>query len=322
MIRVLVVLGEDANVNTNQYLQSFSDMHLLVVRDTESLMRLVCQHNPDGIVSIGKVTPENSLWKLPLWRRLRWLNLSDESHSGDAVRQAVLSLIAATCGQTLFVEDVLISACCLSANPEDIAFACRSVHDADLNENFQFPVEQSNLHEVISLLGNHPVGGSLYSIPNCSGESVIEKLQHFALWSKGHCIWPLTRGSAGISKQIIDRAIEVLKQGKVNAVIVGSDNSKNQLLSELHDTKTVSVDQLFVRPTSLILMNRFGNDFPLKSLAGLILNLLASETIEFIPSAVPVSTAPNDWWIEPDEHRTAMKNANIRYVRHLQENRN
>ena len=322
MIRILVVLDQSVNVDIRQFQADFAGTHLIVTRESSQSLQLLCQQNPDVIVSIGEVPSNSFLWKLPYWRRLRWLNLPDDRHSSVSIWQAALSLLAGTCDSSLSINDPQIGAICLSQDPRDIATAYSQIFEGQLYDNLSFLVQDALFEDVVSLLARSSALGSVVRIPDTSGHTPFSQMLNATRFSKAHYLWPVSRASLGLDKAIFDVVVETLKNKKPDGIIVGEDIELECIPNEILQGQTNSVSQLILSSEQILRCNKFGQDFPLESLSALLLNLLLSSSVEVIESTSPVTDAPNDWWLEEDVHRNALLTANVRYVQHIQAQKN
>lgn len=288
------------------------------MRETPQSLQLLCQQNPDVIVSIGEVSPQSFLWKLPFWRRMRWLNLPDNRHSPASIWQAALSLIAGTCDSTLHINDPQIGAICLSQDPRDIATAYSHIHKSHLYDNLSFLVQDSFFEDVVSLLDESSVLGSIVRIPDSHKHTPFSQMLNAACYSKAHYLWPVSRASLSLETETFELLVGKIRELRPDGIIVGEKIDLERLPEEILQGSNNAVSQLLVSPQQIVGCNRFGNDFPLESMSALVLNLLLSSSIEVVNLDSPIDEAPSDWWVEEDMNRNALLAANVRYVQHIQ----
>lgn len=316
MLRFLVVLNQDVNIDVEEFRRIFDGIHLIVTRETATTINLLCQQNPDVIISIGHVPFESFLWNLPLWRRLRWLNLPDERHSAIDVRQSALSLLAGTCDRELITDEEIIGVVCMSQNPVDVAEAYQGIYNARLYDNFVFLVQQDDFDEVVSLLSIDPVLGAVAKIPKAVGSTPLAQLQNAAFHSTGAYLWPISKGSLSLTIESFNQMITAITKAKVDGVIAGNEISGDAVVKEISHQSVSSISQLLLKTDYVLRSKRFGSEFPVESLSGFVLNLATSSNVEFINSNIFSLPTPQDWWFEGDEYRKSLLSANIRYVQH------
>lgn len=316
MLRFLVVLNQDVSIDVDEYRRVFAGTHLIVTRETSSTINLLCQQNPDVIISLGHIPSESFLWTLPLWRRLRWLNLPDGRHSAIDVRQSALSLLAGTCDRKLIADEEIIGVVCMSQNPVDVAEAYQGIYDARLYDNFAFLVQQDDFDEVVNLLSIDPVLGAVVKIPKAIGSSPLSQLQNAAFHSMGAYLWPISRGSLSLTIESFNQMISAGTKAGVDGVIAGNEVGGDVVVKEISRQRVSSISQLLLKTDYILRSRLFGSEFPVESLSGFVLSLATSPNVEFISSNIFSYPTPEDWWVEGDEHRKSLLSANVRYVQH------
>lgn len=322
MIRVLIVAENDIELDLDAFKRDFSGIHLLVIRETQHSFRLLCQHNPHIVVSIGEVSSESFLWLMPLWRRLRWLNLPDTRLGSEAVRFLAKSLLAGTCDQNLGINVPLISAVPTSTTPADIAKSIIQINRSQIYDNFEFIIENLYFDEVLHALGDNPVLSNIVKVPTASSQHLINRMRNASIYSKGHFLWPIFSDSFRLPHDAMESVGKAMTIDSNEAIIMGKNVSGEAILDDFQQRIAPKISNLFIRPQNLVRASRFDRDFQLESLSGLLLELLATSSFSVHNLTETLADSPVEWWTENDEHLRDLLDANVRYVSQLPQYKN
>ena len=318
-IRVLFVLGLDVEVDVSDYQNEMGDFNVVMIRENDQFLRIMCEHDPQVIVSLGNVGQMSYLWSMPLWRRSRWLNLPDGKVSAEVVRLAALSLVAGTCGGELFPDEPLFACVALDENPHEVARAIAQVSDTLDYDNIEFLVTNDLFYEVISLLGNHSAVGALRHFHGSSDSSPLELLRNAIATTRAKFLWPISAAAKVTDPNLLWSVVDVVKQETGAAVIIGNEPSRESVLSYLDGIGENPVGQFIFSPEHVFRVVQFEHDFPLTSLSGLLLSIIGATSTRYVQVESTSGVTPDSWWTEADRNHQMFLQACINFTKQLQQ---
>lgn len=318
MIQFLLVVSLGVEIEISDYQQEFRDFNVVVVRETDQFLRVVCEHNPQVIVSLGTVGPSSYLWSMPLWRRSRWLNMPDGNMAASTVRLTALSLLAGTCGGTLFSDEPLFSCLALDDNPEEIARSLIRMSEILDYDNIEYLVPDYFFAEVIDLLGPNKSTGSVCKFDCPTGDAPISIVRHALSKTRASFFWPISVHSKISRDNFLWSALEELQDGSSSAAIIGNMPSRNSVLDFLEGNGENPISQFIFRPEHVLRSVQFEHDFPLTSLSGILLGLLANSSTKFVHDDSSEGVTPNRWWSEDDRNHQMILQSSINFAKQLE----
>lgn len=318
MIRILFVVGFGTDVAVPDYQQEFRDFNVVMIRETDQFLRVVCEHNPQVIVSLGAIGESSHLWSLPLWRRSRWLNLPDGNVAAATVRMAALSLVAGTCGGKLFTDEPLFACIALDNNPQEVSRALIQLSNTIEYDNIEVLIPNHLFDEVKDLLGAHRVTGSICRISPSSDDDLISTIRSALAITRAQFLWPVSAHSLVNEENFLQLVLSVLTDDPNSAVITGCNISQNEILNFLEGNGENSICQFIFRPEHVLRSVQFEHDFPLTSLSGLLLSLVANTSTKYLHEEVSLGVTPNSWWSEENRNHKVIAQASINLTRQLQ----
>jgi hypothetical protein len=318
MLRILIVVSLDVEIDVAEYQQELCDMNVLVVRESDQFLRLMCEHNPHVIVSLGTVGRASYLWSMPLWRRSRWLNLPDGRDSASSVRDMALSLLSATCGGGLFVDEPLFS--CVALDHDEHSVAQSIIHVSEIlgYDNIEFLVQEYLFFGVLDLLGNHEALGAIRQFQGSQENSLIEIVRNALAVTGAIYLWPISAEATLNDPNFLQTILDVLGKDTQSAAIVGRHSSRDSVLNYFEGSGENLIGQIIFTPDHVLQINQFEHDFPLTSLSGLVLKLLRDPMTHFLHDENLTGVSPNKWWTEDNRNHQMILQASINFTRQLQ----
>jgi hypothetical protein len=318
MIRFLLVVAHGLDIEISDYQQEFRDFNVVVVRETDQFLRVVCEHNPQVIVSLGTVGQFSSLWSLPLWRRCRWLNIPDGNVAAETVRLAALSLLAGTCGGKLFADEPLVSCVSLDNNPHAIAQNLIQISENLDYDNLEYLIPEHLFTEVIGLLGHHVVTGSVCKIDWPTELVPLSIIRNVLAATRAQFLWPISSNSKVCREDLLESAVDVMQRTPGSSAIIGDQPSTNSVLGFLEGNGENPISHFIFRPDHVLRTVQFEHDFPLTSLSGLLLSLVADRSTIYIHDETSIGVTPNSWWSEDDRNHQMILQSSINFVKQIE----
>jgi hypothetical protein len=318
MIRFLIVINHGYKINDSEFQREFEDCDVLVVRETDQFMRVVCEHNPHVIVSLGPIGQLSFLWSMPLWRRSRWLNLPDTKVSASSVRMSALSLIAATSTGDLFRDEPIVSCVTMDDDPRDVAQTIIQVSEAIEYDNIEFLVSSRLFFEVLELLGVHKSVAAICRFSEVAEDAPLNLLRSALAKTRALYLWPVSFGAVVHDPCFLHNVVDVLGKQSGSAVIIGKNPSRDLIVKCLDGSVDIPISQMIFRPEHLLSVFQFENDFPLDSLSGLLLVLLNNSATCYVRQEEVIGLTPQKWWLETDQNQQIVKQASIRHTQQRQ----
>mgnify|MGYP000266982583 CR=1 FL=1 len=320
MIRFLLVVAHGIDIEISDYQHEFRDFNVVVVRETDQFLRVVCEHNPQVIVSLGTVGQFSFLWSLPLWRRCRWLNLPDGNVSAATVRLAALSLVAGTCGGNLFADEPLVSCISLDDNPQAVAQNIIQMSESLDYDNLEYLIPGHLFAEVIDQLGHHVVIGSICKIDHQTELAPLSIVRNVLAATRAQFLWPISGNSKVCKENFLYAALDALQNEAGSSVIIGNQPSKKSVISFLEGNGENPICHFIFRPEHVLRAVQFEHDFPLTSLSGLLLSLVADKSTVYMHEETSLAVTPNSWWAEDDRNHQMILQSSINFAKQFENN--
>lgn len=318
MVRMLIVVSLGIEIDVAEYQQELCDANVVIVRENDQFMRVMCEHNPHVIVSLGTVGRTSYLWSMPLWRRSRWLNLPDGRPAASSVRDMALSLVAGTCGGGLFTDEPLFSCIALDNDERSVAQSIIQLSDILDYDNIEFLVPENLFYGVLDLLGNHKGMGAISKFRDSQDDSLIELVRNALAVTRAIYVWPISAMTTLSDSNFLQTVLDLLGNDPKSAVIIGHHPSRDSVLNYLDGIGENPLGQIIFTPNHVLEIFQFEHDFPLTSLSGLVLKLLRDPMTHYVHDDTGTGISPNNWWSEDNRNHQMLLQASINFTKQLQ----